>query len=114
MTERTNEDDYKAWYDEAILAANEAGYGPCSAADAIRGLAAENAEMRAQMRYWKRGTDLINDCLNKAARADHGDAPFPLDYEEVKFWHRAQGEAYRHSLEMMGVPEETPVSKVAA
>ncbi|MGM4911462.1 hypothetical protein [Rhizobium sp. 768_B6_N1_8] len=33
--------DYKSWYDEAILAANEAGYGPCSAADAIRGLAEE-------------------------------------------------------------------------
>lgn len=34
-------DDYKAWYEEAIEAANEAGYGPCSAAQAIRMLADE-------------------------------------------------------------------------
>lgn len=192
----TQVEDHKAWYDDAILAANEAGYGPCSAADAIRGLAAEvdhykkiaeegvtpliksmkledghfdlsvtgpiveamavafigqfkeggstnymemslfdrdepfqrytmtvqkvgakspailvnearaeNAELHAQMRYWNRGTDIINDCLKKAARAGHGDAPFPLDHKEAKFWHNAQMEAYRHALEMMGVPE---------
>jgi hypothetical protein len=40
MSER-REDDYQSWYDEAIVAANEAGYGPCTAADAIRGLAEE-------------------------------------------------------------------------
>lgn len=34
-------DDYRAWYEEAIEAANEAGYGPCSAAQAIRMLADE-------------------------------------------------------------------------
>lgn len=39
-------DDYKAWYEEAIGAANEAGYGPCSAADAIRGLAEEVAHYK--------------------------------------------------------------------
>lgn len=108
----TEGDDYKAWYDEAILAANEAGYGPCSAADAIRGLAAEVAALREQMRYWKRGTDLINECLKTAARAEHGDAPFPLDHAMAKFWHNAQMEAFRHSLEMMGLPEDFgPVAK---
>lgn len=78
-------------------------------------LAYEVAALRAQMRYWKRGTDLINDCLKKAARAEHGDAPFPLGADDAKFWHNAQAEAYRHALEMMGVPEDFgPVKKEAA
>jgi hypothetical protein len=76
-------------------------------------LAYEVAALRAQMRYWKRGTDLIKDCLAKSVRADHGDAPFPLDHTEARFWHNAQMEAYRHSLEMMGVPEDAPVRRVA-
>ncbi|MBD9542922.1 hypothetical protein IB276_26095 [Ensifer sp. ENS04] len=39
-------ENYKAWYDDAIVAANEAGYGPCTAADAIRGLAEEVAHYK--------------------------------------------------------------------
>lgn len=69
-------------------------------------LAYEVAALRAQVRYWKRGTDLIDGCLEKADRADHADAPFPLDADEAKFWHKAQMEAYRHSLEMMGLPKD--------
>jgi hypothetical protein len=77
-------------------------------------LAYEIAALRTQIRYWKRGTDLINECLKTAARADHGDAPFPLDHAEAKFWHNAQMEAYRHALEMMGLPQDFgPVEKEA-
>lgn len=83
--------------------------------DSAKSLADEVAELRAQVRYWKRGTDLINECLKTAARADHGDAPFPLDHAEAKFWHNAQMEAYRHALEMMGLPQDFgPVEKVTA
>lgn len=47
MSERRAEDgNYKTWYDEAVAAANEAGYGPCTAADAIRGLAEEVAHYK--------------------------------------------------------------------
>lgn len=74
-------------------------------------LAHEVARLREKLAYWQRGTDLINECLKKAHRADHGDAPFPLDEKEAKFWHNAQMEAYRHALEMMGVPENAPVKK---
>lgn len=42
-------DDFKAWYEESLGAANEAGYGPCSAAEAIRGLDAENKDLRARL-----------------------------------------------------------------
>lgn len=207
MTERRSEDgNYKAWYDEAVAAANEAGYGPCTAADAIRGLAEEAAHykkiaeegtapliksmklengefdmsvtgpiveafaialvgqfkaggavnyvemsvfdrdepfqryavtvqkagakspadlvnearaeveaLRAQIRYWKRGTDLINECLKKAAKADPLDAPMPLIGIEASRWHSYQAEAYRHALEMMGLPQDFgPIAKVAA
>ncbi|MBY3263849.1 hypothetical protein HFO15_19675 [Rhizobium laguerreae] len=79
--------------------------GAKSPADLVNEARSEVAELSAQMRYWNRGTDIINDCLKKAARAEHGDAPFPLDHKEAKFWHNAQMEAYRHALEMMGVPE---------
>lgn len=39
-------EDYKTWYNEAIEAANAAGYGPCSAAEAIRMLGEDLRESR--------------------------------------------------------------------
>jgi hypothetical protein len=58
--------------------------------------------------YWREGTALIEACLAKAIRADVNDAPIPLIGAEAKAWHYAQAEAYRHALEMMGVPEGYP------
>lgn len=63
--------------------------------------------------YWRDGTALIEACLAKAVRGDPSDVPMPLVGDEAKLWHQAQAEAYRHALEMMGVPQcaasETPV-----
>lgn len=56
------------------------------------------------MEYWKKGTDIIEECLRIAERGEWEDAPFPLGPGEARLWHRAQAEAYRHALEMMGVP----------
>lgn len=60
--QQRGEDDYKAWYEEAIEAANEAGYGPCTAAEAIRMLADElnHAEARVAAAdllrpFWAKG-----------------------------------------------------------
>lgn len=54
--------------------------------------------------YWTDGANIIKQCLAKAVRAEHADAPFPMDAEQAALWHRAQAEAYRHALEMMGPP----------
>lgn len=53
------------------------------------------------------GLNLIEACLAKATKAVHGDAPFGLDHDEAKLWHRAQQEAYRHVLEMVTVDPAT-------
>ena len=74
-------------------------------------LAWEVAELREQLAYWQRGTDLINKCLVEAAKADPQDAPIPLVGIEAKRWHAYRAEAFRHALEMMGVPEAAPVKK---
>lgn len=65
----------------------------------------EIAGLRAQIGYWQRGHELIEECLAKCVKADPLDAPFPLIGTEVKQWHAYRGEAFRHALEMMGVPE---------
>lgn len=62
-----------------------------------------------RLQYWLDGTRLIEACLAKAEKAEFEDAPFPLDPEQAALWHRAQLEAYRHALEMMGVPEDEPL-----
>ena len=56
-------------------------------------------------KYWIDGTKLIEKCLATAVESKWENAPFPLDEEQAALWHRAQLEAYRHALEMMGVPE---------
>lgn len=59
--------------------------------------------------YWRKGTEIIERCLKKAAAASPSDAPFPLVGDEARLWHQAQAEAYRHALEMMGAPSaESP------
>lgn len=45
--------------------------------------------------------DILEACLSKAVRADHQDAPFPMDATQAKIWHDAQANAYRHALEML-------------
>lgn len=46
--------------------------------------------------------DILERALAVAVRADPSDAPFGLDPEQAALWHRAQVEAYRHALEMLG------------
>lgn len=57
---------------------------------------------QTQIAYWKQGAALIEACLAKAVAADPRDAPMPLAGDDAALWHRAQAEAYRHCLEMMG------------
>lgn len=68
-------------------------------------LAYEIASLREQISYWKRGTEVIIKCLDEANAADPLDAPIPFVGIEAKRWHAYRAEAFRHSLEMMGVPE---------
>lgn len=71
-------------------------------------LAAENELLRAAL-FGKHGVrsglDIIEKCLVKATQADHSDAPFPYDPEQAAIYHRAQQDAYRHTLEMVSLPE---------
>ena len=46
------------------------------------------------------GLDVAERMLAVAVQGKHEDAPFPLDENEAKLWHRAQASAYRHALEM--------------
>lgn len=62
-------------------------------------------KMITAIRYWKRGTNVIKDCLAESVRADVMDAPIPLVGIEAKRWHAYRAEAFRHALEMMGYPE---------
>jgi len=64
----------------------------------------EFEEMKDSIAYWKRGHGVIEKAMNKAYAGDWQDAPMPLTGEEASLWLRAQGEAYQHALEMMGVP----------
>lgn len=57
--------------------------------------------------YWKHGQEIVERCLQKAQAANPSDAPMPLVGDEAALWHRAQIEAYRHCLEMMGYPSES-------
>lgn len=52
--------------------------------------------------YWKDGTQIIEQKLAVAAQGNWNDAPAGLSLVEARLWHRAQAEAYRHALEMMG------------
>lgn len=47
------------------------------------------------------GALVIEKCLATATRAEHADAPFPLDEEQAALWHRAQQTAYGYVLEML-------------
>ena len=58
-----------------------------------------------QLDYWRSGNEIVQACLEKAAKGRHEDAPFPLDAQQAALYHAAQVDAYRHALEMMGVPE---------
>lgn len=41
-----NEDNYKLWYEEAIIASNDLGFAGMSAADVIKYQAQENEELK--------------------------------------------------------------------
>jgi len=47
------------------------------------------------------GADVIEKCLKVATRAEHADAPFPMNAEQGAIWHRAQRTAYLYVLEML-------------
>lgn len=65
---------------------------------------------KAALEYWSAGTEIIERCLQKAVEADPLNVPMPLVGDEALLWHRAQMEAYRHALEMMGVPVDSRAS----
>lgn len=67
-------------------------------------LAYEVASLREQITYWRRGTKVIIKCLEEARKADPMEAPIPFVGIEAKRWHAFRAEAFRHSLEMMGIP----------
>lgn len=77
-------------------------------------LASEIHELREQLDYWRRGHERIEACLAEAMKADPLDAPIPLVGVEAKRWHSYRAEAFRHALEMMGVPECYRLSKAGA
>jgi hypothetical protein len=83
----------------------------------IQALEAENALLREALfgKYGvTSGIDIIEKCLAKAVKAEHEDAPFPLDEAQAKLWHRAQMEAFRHALEMISVDPELAAKIEAA
>lgn len=47
------------------------------------------------------GADVIEKCLAMATRAEHADAPFPMDTAHGAIWHQAQRTAYQYVLEML-------------
>jgi len=62
--------------------------------------------------YHAQGARIIEACLAKAAKADPLDAPMPLTGDDAALWHRAQVEAYRHALEMMGPVDPTTTEEL--
>src|SRR3546814_8205644 len=64
------------------------------------------ADPQTLIAYWQHGQQIVERCLEKAQQANPADAPMPLVGAEAALWHRAQMEAYRHCLEMMGYPTE--------
>lgn len=52
--------------------------------------------------YWREGTAIVEEALEKSLKADPLDAPFPLMDDDARLWHQAQAVAYQHALEMMG------------
>jgi phosphoglycolate phosphatase-like HAD superfamily hydrolase len=47
------------------------------------------------------GLDIIESALAISLKAEHADAPFPLDEEQARLWHKAHASAYTHALEML-------------
>lgn len=47
------------------------------------------------------GVDTLEKNLATATRAKHEDAPFPLDEQQARLYHRASASAYQHALEMV-------------
>lgn len=72
---------------------------------------AENARLKEKekellsfLKYWNDGNAIIEKCLSRACAAATADAPFGMDDADAAIWHEAQRNAYRHALEMMGIP----------
>lgn len=57
-------------------------------------------QLEAKLQDVDRGLDVAERNLAVAVQGKHEDAPFPLDENEAKLWHRAQASAYQHALEM--------------
>lgn len=85
------------------MAAYEGARSATSETEALR---VRVAVLERDAAYWRGGTRIVEGCLAKAVRADPLDAPIPLVGHEAKLWHEAQANAYRHALEMMGVPAD--------
>lgn len=67
-------------------------------------LVAQN-QLMAEMLFGKcgvtSGADVIEKCLAVATRAEHADAPFPMNAQQGAVWHQAQRTAYQYVLEML-------------
>lgn len=77
----------------------------------IEVLRSENTMLKGKLEYVKHGQEVIEKAVKVAYAGDWQDAPMPLTGDEASLWLRAQGEAYQHALEMMGLPshpEPTP------
>jgi hypothetical protein len=58
-----NEDNYKLWYEEAVVASNELGFAGMSAADVIRYQAQENDELKTVCNVNAEGCNEAEDIL---------------------------------------------------
>ena len=71
---------------------------------AVQHLASENKLLK-EMLFGRHGilsgVDTLEKNLATAVRGKHEDAPFPLDEQEARIYHRASAWAYQHSLEMI-------------
>jgi len=79
-------------------------------------LEAENAKLKETL-FGQHGVisglAIIEECLTVAVKAEHANAPFPLDASQAELWHRAQMEAYRHTLEMISI-DKTLLATISA
>ena len=100
----------QTWLDPVVAIARDRAEKPLAdGLPTFDSLAAENELLRAAL-FGKHGVrsglDIIEKCLVRATEADHADAPFPYDQAQATIHHRAQQDAYRHTLEMVCLPED--------
>jgi hypothetical protein len=76
--------DYKAWYEEAMVASNEAGFAGLDAAQTIRELAAQPKVLRAQRDHARASLDRAVGMLSQIGMALYP-PPFDVDGKTMIF-----------------------------